>query len=123
MGFLCFFFLFGCTCISVPSFVQPVRPLEEQVFQGKGPGKILLVDISGTISEKRKSKGICLAEEMSMVERIKEELNKETLIDSRGDIDFHLNNCTALSVKILDNVPQYVRFTRIFLSGLVQLII
>jgi protease-4 len=76
MGFLCFFFLFGCTCISIPSFVQPVRPLEEQVIQGKGPGKILLVDISGTISEKRKSKGIGLTEEMSMVERIKEELNK-----------------------------------------------
>ena len=37
-------------------------------------------------------------------------------------IDFHLNNCTALSVKILDNVP-YVRLTRIFLSGLVKLII
>ncbi|MCK5244712.1 MAG: signal peptide peptidase SppA, partial [Desulfobacterales bacterium] len=76
MGFLCFFFLFGCTCISVPYFVQPVRPLEEQVIQGKGPGKILLVDISGTISEKRKLKGIGLTEEMSMVERIKEELNK-----------------------------------------------
>jgi hypothetical protein len=37
-------------------------------------------------------------------------------------IDLHINNCTALSVKILDNVP-YVRFTRIFSSSLVQLII
>ncbi len=37
-------------------------------------------------------------------------------------IDLHINNCTALSVKILDNVP-YVRFTRIFPSILVQLII
>ena len=40
----------------------------------------------------------------------------------RDNIDFQIINCTALSVKILDNVP-YVRLTRIFPSGLVQLII
>jgi len=46
----------------------------------------------------------------------------ESLSVKSYGIDFHLNNCTALSVKILDNVP-CVRLTRIFLSGLVQLII
>jgi hypothetical protein len=37
-------------------------------------------------------------------------------------IGFQINNFTALSVKILDNVPP-VRLTRIFPSGLVKLII
>ncbi|MBW2644833.1 MAG: signal peptide peptidase SppA [Deltaproteobacteria bacterium] len=69
-------FLIGCTCISIPSFVHPVQPLEERVVEGKGPSKILLLDISGTISEERKSRGMGLQEEISLVDRIKEELKK-----------------------------------------------
>ena len=66
----------GCTCISIPPFVMPVQPLEERVIEGKGPNKILLLDISGIISEERQSRGMGLKEELSMVDRLKEELKK-----------------------------------------------
>lgn len=69
-------FLFGCTCISIPPFVLPVQPLQERVVEGTGPAKILILDISGTISEERQVKGIGLKEEISIVDRMKEELKK-----------------------------------------------
>ncbi len=69
-------FLLGCTCISIPPFALPVQPLEERTVEGTGPAKILLLDISGTISEERRSRGMGLREEISMVDRLKEELKK-----------------------------------------------
>jgi protease-4 len=68
--------LCSCTCISIPPFVLPVQPLEERVIEGKGPNKILLLDISGIISEEQQSRGMGLKEELSMVDRLKEELKK-----------------------------------------------
>jgi protease-4 len=53
-----------------------VQPLEERVIEGKGPNKILLLDVSGIISEERQSKGMGFKEETSMVDRFKEELKK-----------------------------------------------
>ena len=64
----------GCT-INVP-LVMPTQPLEERILEGQGPSKILLVNITGMISEEEKSKKMGLEEEVSMVSLIKEELIK-----------------------------------------------
>jgi protease-4 len=51
-------------------------PLEEQVLEGDGAGKILLLDISGTISEQDKSGGLLGQSAPSMVSLIRESLQK-----------------------------------------------
>ena len=72
---LVFLIVTGCAFISVPLF-PPVQPLQEQVLEGEGEAKILLLDISGTITEKRSSGGLGLRQKASLVTRIKEELQK-----------------------------------------------
>jgi hypothetical protein len=37
------------------------------------------------------------------------------LLSINVTIDLHINNCTALSVKILDNVPQCTPYSNFFL--------
>ena len=64
----------GCA-VNVP-LVTPTLPLQEKILEGQGPSKILLVNITGTISEEEKSKKMGLEEEVSMVALIKEELTK-----------------------------------------------
>ena len=39
----------GCTGLNV-SLLPPLKPLEEQVLEGKGKPKILLLDLDGAIS-------------------------------------------------------------------------
>lgn len=65
----------GCAFVNVPLVSQPM-PLEEKVLEGEGTGKILLVDISGTISEQEKSGGLLWKGESSMVSLIRESLQK-----------------------------------------------
>ena len=65
----------GCAFIRIPLFPS-VKPLEEKVLEGKGQAKILLLDISGIISEKKDAKGLGLSQKVSMVARVKEELKK-----------------------------------------------
>ncbi len=65
----------GCAFVNVPLVTQPM-PLEEKVLEGEGRGKILLVDISGTISEQEKSGGLFWRGETSMVSLIRESLQK-----------------------------------------------
>ena len=65
----------GCAYIKIPLFPS-LEPLEEKVLEGKGEAKILLVDISGIISEKKGSSGLGQAQKISLVARIKEELQK-----------------------------------------------
>lgn len=65
----------GCAFVNVPLVSQPM-PLEEKVLEGEGAGKILLVDISGTISEQEKSGGLLWRAEPSMVSLIRESLQK-----------------------------------------------
>jgi len=65
----------GCAFFNL-SLVTPTQPLQEKVLEGEGTAKILLVNISGTISEQEKSKNLSLGEEASMVSVIKEELLK-----------------------------------------------
>jgi protease-4 len=72
---LIFIIITGCAFIQIPLF-PPIQPLQEQVLEGEGEAKILLLDISGIISEKKKSKGSGFTQEASLVARIKEELQK-----------------------------------------------
>lgn len=74
---ICMLFLTvaGCAFIRIP-FFSPMQPLQEKVLEGEGRAKILLLDISGTITEKKRSRGAGFEQEASLVARIKEELQK-----------------------------------------------
>ena len=72
---LLFIIVTGCAVVQIPLFPS-LQPLEEKVLEGKGQAKILLLDISGIISEKEESKGLGLSQKISLVARIKEELQK-----------------------------------------------
>ena len=77
----CLFFIFlssGCTCLSIPLF-QGTRPLDETTVSGKGKDKILIIDISGTISTKVYSNVSPFSEKIGIVSRVKEELQKAAL--------------------------------------------
>lgn len=67
--------LSGCAFVSVP-LVPSSQPLEEQVLEGDGAKKILLLDISGTISEQEKSGGLLGQRTASMVSQVREALQK-----------------------------------------------
>ncbi len=81
----------GCAVVQIPLFPS-VKPLEEQVLEGKGQAKILLLDISGVISENKESKGIGFTKKVSMVARIKEELQKAEGDSSLGGIIITINS-------------------------------
>jgi len=67
--------LSGCAFVNVP-LIPPPSPLAEQVLEGDGSKKILLLDISGTISEEEKSGGLLGHSSPSMVSLIRESLHK-----------------------------------------------
>ena len=67
--------LSGCAVVQVPLFT-PVQPLREKVLEGEGPSKIVLMEIAGVISEQEKSRKMGFTEEVSLVARVKEELQK-----------------------------------------------
>jgi len=76
----CIIFLLieGCAFVSI-SLKEPVLPLSEKEVEGEGTYKILIIDISGTISsEKRRSLIGADKEPDSLVARIKEALKKAT---------------------------------------------
>lgn len=80
------FFFTGCAYVNV-SVIQPVTPLKEQVVEGKGGPKILLLNISGFISEKPGSDRLQLQSRPSLVSEVREALQKaEKDIDVRGVI-------------------------------------
>jgi protease-4 len=68
----------GCSVLSV-DLTPRVRPLEEEVVEGKGESKILLMDVSGFISDEPPSSGLGLGPSpirVPMLVRIREELTK-----------------------------------------------
>jgi len=67
------FFLSGCVSVSV---IKPVTPLKQQLVEGQGHFKILLLNISGFISEREKSDRLKLKKEPSLVAEIRETLQK-----------------------------------------------
>lgn len=69
----CLLFFSGCSFISI-SLVPSVEPLKETTVSGSGKDKILIIDISGIISEEKRRGLAGLSDEPDMVARIKEEL-------------------------------------------------
>jgi protease-4 len=68
----------GCTGLSV-DLTPRVRPLAEEVVEGKGEAKILLMDVSGFITDDAPSGGLGLGPapvRVPMLVRIREELTK-----------------------------------------------
>ncbi len=83
--------LSGCAFVNVP-LIPPPSPLEEQVLEGDGAGKILLLDISGTISEDEKSGGLLGRPAPSMVSLIRESLQKAEKDDSVKGVILRINS-------------------------------
>ena len=81
----------GCAFVNVP-LMPPVAPLEEQVLEGDGAKKILLLDISGTISEEGKSGGLLGRTAPSMVSIIRESLHKAEKDKSLSGIILRINS-------------------------------
>ena len=65
--------LSGCTLFNV-ALLNPVSPLKEKVLEGEGSAKLLILDVSGMISEKKL--GANLRGRQSMVAELKEALQK-----------------------------------------------
>jgi protease-4 len=72
----------GCAFVNV-SLVAPPRPLDEQVLEGKGEKKVLVLDVSGIISERAKSGGMLAKGAPSPVDLTREVLRKA---EEDGDI-------------------------------------
>jgi protease-4 len=68
----------GCAYVNLALLPEP-GPLQERVVDGEGDRKILLVDVTGIISEEKRRK-LALREEISMVDEFRESLKK-----ARGD--------------------------------------
>lgn len=83
--------LSGCAFVNVP-LVPPPMPLEEQVLEGDGGKKILLIDISGTISEQERSAGLLGRSEPSMVSLIRESLQKAEKDDRIAGLILRINS-------------------------------
>ncbi len=75
VGAAALLFIGGCTCFSIP-LMERDRELQETVISGKGRDKILLMDISGTISSKEKRGALSFRSEDSIVSRVREELTR-----------------------------------------------
>ncbi|MBI3031384.1 MAG: signal peptide peptidase SppA [Candidatus Rokubacteria bacterium] len=67
--------LSGCSVISI-DFTPRIQPLREQTVEGTGPGKVLLMDLSGVISEEPLIALGAQAPRVSILARVREELKK-----------------------------------------------
>ena len=65
----------GCAMITV-EIGGKVSPYKEKTIEGEGDDKILLIDISGVITDKSRSGIAGINKELGMVEKIKEQLKK-----------------------------------------------
>jgi protease IV len=72
MWLLC---LSGCAFVSIP-LMRETEPFEEKTLTGSGRDKILLVDLSGVITDADKRSVLGFGKEVSDVARVKEELEK-----------------------------------------------
>jgi protease-4 len=72
--FMTMLFVNGCAVLTIPLYPQ-AQPLQEKIVDGEGDRKILLVNLTGTISEEKK-RSFGLREETSLVDEFKESLKK-----------------------------------------------
>lgn len=83
--------LSGCAFVNVP-LIPPPMPLEEQVLEGDGTSKILLLDISGTISEQEKTGSLLGRAMPSMVSQVRESLQKAEKDDRIAGLIVRINS-------------------------------
>lgn len=118
----------GCTLFNI-NVIPPVKPLEEKVLEGEGKPKLLLLDISGFISEKEGKGGGLSSAKPSSVSQMREALQKAEKdadlagvilrINSPGgtvtasDIVYH----DILRFKERKKVPVYACITGVGASG------
>lgn len=84
-------FFSGCAFVNVP-LMPTMQPLEEQVIEGEGRSKIVLLDLTGTISDERQNKGFGLQEKVSPVALMKESLQKAEMDDDVAGIIIKINS-------------------------------
>ena len=116
-------------CVSV-NIVPPPAPLKEHVIEGRGRPKILLLDVSGFISERERGGNIVnLAKKPSTVVQVREALQKAGRDDDIAGVIIKINSpggtVTAsdiiyhelMSFKERKKVPVYACITGIGTSG------
>ncbi|MDP2689834.1 MAG: signal peptide peptidase SppA [Deltaproteobacteria bacterium] len=81
-------FLSGCVFISLPG----VKPLTEKTIGGEGKAKILLMDISGVISEESGVNALGVETERKLTERVREELDMAAADDSVKAVVLRINS-------------------------------
>ena len=90
---LVFAMLTGCSVLSI-DLTPRIRPLEEETVEGKGTAKILLMDVSGFISDEPPSSGLGLGPtpvRVPMLVRIREELRKAAKDDQVKALVLRIN--------------------------------
>lgn len=81
----------GCAFVHVP-LLTPPKALAEKVLEGEGGKKILLLDISGVVSEREKSGGLLAKGTSSMVDQTREALKKAEKDDAIAGIIVRINS-------------------------------
>jgi len=90
LGLLCA----GCSVISI-DLTPRIRPLEEQTVEGEGEAKILLMDVSGFISDEGQGSVLTIGAEpprVPMLVRIREELKKAAEDDGVRALVLRINS-------------------------------
>ena len=79
-------------CVSIPT--SELTPLEERVIGGSGKDKILVIDITGIITDKKKGKKGILGPDRSvrLTSRVREELDKATKDDDLKALIVRINS-------------------------------
>jgi protease-4 len=72
--------------------VPSAQPLREEVVDGKGKKKVLLLDISGIISDKKRTSGWGLRERVSIVAEFREALKKAEADDDIFGVVVRINS-------------------------------
>jgi protease-4 len=118
----------ACTLVQV-NIVPPLKPLEEKVVEGKGRSKLLLVDVTGFISEKESDGSRLEREKPSTVSQMKEALQKAEKDENIAGVILRINSpggtITASDIihheingfKNRRKVPVYACITGIGTSG------
>jgi len=86
--------LAGCSVISI-DLTPRIRPLEEQTVEGRGDAKILLMDVSGFISDEGSGPILTIGAEpprVPMLVRIREELTKAAADDDVRALVLRINS-------------------------------